>query len=241
MLDTGKIIITGTGRSGTTFLVQLLTELGLDTGYTSKTWQQDYDAQSAAGLEHDFGNTQTPRILKNPAFCETLPALLAGGAMIVDHAIIPMRALDDAARSRVWIGGRGKTAGGLWGTADAARQKSVLAEKFHLLLHTLTIHNIPHTLLEFPRFAREAGYTWQKLHWLLGDTDRETFDAAFARVARPELIHDFSNGVPAGAGAAARLRARIQLNRRLQRRAKRVMFWGAVAVAVWAVATWIRT
>ena len=27
-----KVIITGTGRVGTTFLVHLLTELGLDTG-----------------------------------------------------------------------------------------------------------------------------------------------------------------------------------------------------------------
>ena len=30
------VIITGTGRSGTTLLIQLLTELGLDTGFASK-------------------------------------------------------------------------------------------------------------------------------------------------------------------------------------------------------------
>ena len=30
-----KVIITGTGRAGTTLLVQVLTDLGLDTGYTS--------------------------------------------------------------------------------------------------------------------------------------------------------------------------------------------------------------
>ena len=30
-----KVIITGTGRAGTTFLMQLLTAIGLDTGFVS--------------------------------------------------------------------------------------------------------------------------------------------------------------------------------------------------------------
>ncbi len=50
-----KVIITGTGRAGTTFLVQLLTELGLDTGYTRRTWSRDYFEHCDAGLE--FGRS----------------------------------------------------------------------------------------------------------------------------------------------------------------------------------------
>src|SRR5450432_2615241 len=145
-----KIIITGTGRAGTTFLVQLFTELGLDTGYTAQTWRRDYDSHCAAGLEHDLADGAGPRILKNPAFCETLPDLLRRGDFTVEHAIIPIRALEDAAQSRIRIGGEGKTPGGLTGTCDSASQKPALAVDFHRLVHTLTTHDIPHTFLDFP-------------------------------------------------------------------------------------------
>ena len=46
-----KVIITGTGRAGTTFLVQLLTEMGLDTGYTRASLARDYFEHCSAGLE----------------------------------------------------------------------------------------------------------------------------------------------------------------------------------------------
>ena len=32
--EVGKILIAGTGRTGTSFLIQLFTYLGMDTGYT---------------------------------------------------------------------------------------------------------------------------------------------------------------------------------------------------------------
>ena len=234
MTEAGKIIITGTGRAGTTFLMQLLTELGLDTGYTRETWREDYNVHCAAGLERDLADPKAPRIVKSPAFCETLPALLAGGGVIVAHAIIPVRALDEAASSRIWIGGRGKTAGGLWGTTNALRQKSVLAENFHQLMHTLAVHDIPHTLLDFPRFARDEDYTRRKLQWLLADIDAVTFAAAFNRVSRPELIHNFSQGLPPGAGQATR----IQRNHRWRRRARRLLLGGLVAIIAWIIYLW---
>jgi hypothetical protein len=43
------LIISGTGRSGTTFLVQLYTALGLDTGFTDATAGVNRHCQ--AGLE----------------------------------------------------------------------------------------------------------------------------------------------------------------------------------------------
>ena len=62
-----KVIITGTGRAGTTFLVRLLTELGLDTGYTRRNWSRDYFTHCDAGLEHDLAGPDAPYIVKNPA------------------------------------------------------------------------------------------------------------------------------------------------------------------------------
>jgi hypothetical protein len=229
-----KVIITGTGRAGTTFLVQLLTELRLDTGYTPASWRRDYDDHCAAGLEHDLADENSPRIVKNPSLCKTLPGLLKQGGIVVEHAIIPVRSLDEAARSRIWIGGQGNTPGGLTGTGIAEGQKAVLAENFHCLMHTLAEHDIPHTFLVFPRFVRDASYTWRKLRWLLVGIDHETFVAAFERTARPELIHVFTAGVPADAGVRALHYGSQQRKKRFRRRVRRALVWSVLLSAFWA-------
>jgi glycosyltransferase involved in cell wall biosynthesis len=227
--ETGKIIISGTGRAGTTFLVQLLTALGLDTGFTDDTWPLHYDSRCAAGLEFDLADRHAPRIVKNPALCETLPGLLARGAVTVEHAIVPVRSLEEAARSRAGVGGRGRTPGGLWGTTRPDRQAGILAEHFHRLVHTLVVHEIPCTFLDFPRFVRDPAYTRRQLHWLVGHIPADTFAAAFARVARPELVHDFAADRSVGAGrpdGGAKLRPSAAGGRR------KILAWGAVAVVL---------
>ena len=64
-----KVIITGTGRAGTTFLVRLLTELGLETGISRKNWHKKFYPACNAGLEHNLLDPETPYIVKNPALC----------------------------------------------------------------------------------------------------------------------------------------------------------------------------
>ncbi|HEY0946965.1 MAG TPA: hypothetical protein VGD81_16915 [Opitutaceae bacterium] len=240
-----KVIISGTGRSGTTFLVQLLTELGLDTGYTRESWRRSYFEHCAAGLERDLDDPASPYIVKNPALCETLPAILARGSVVIDHALVPVRALEEATRSRIRVGGDGSIPGGLLGTSDEARQKEVLAERFHQLMHTLTVHDIPHTLLLFPRFATEAGYAYEKLAFLRPGISRDEFRAAFARVARPELIHDFTRSSgPAETGAPARAFQRLHQRKRWRRRARRWLTGLSLAAAgAWMIsspASWSR-
>ena len=68
-----KVIISGTGRSGTTFLVHLLTELGLDTGITARNWGKKYFEHCNAGLEHELLDPETPYIVKNPALLRDPP------------------------------------------------------------------------------------------------------------------------------------------------------------------------
>jgi hypothetical protein len=190
-----KVIISGTGRCGTTFLVHLLTELGLDTGISARNWDRKYYEHSNAGLEHDLLDPVTPYIVKNPALCETLPAALATGRFVIDHAYVPIRELGAAAASRADVGGgNGSVAGGLWGTSDAASQRAVLAEMFHGLLHTLAANDIPHTLILFPRMVSDPDYTFGKLGFLLNGTSREGFRKAFDRVASPSLVHSFGPG-----------------------------------------------
>ncbi|HTQ32174.1 MAG TPA: hypothetical protein VMI53_13265 [Opitutaceae bacterium] len=224
-----KVVITGTGRAGTTFLVRLLTELGLDTGYTRRNWSRDYFAHCEAGLEHDLAKPGAPYIVKNPALCETLESILAEGRVVIDHAYIPIRELDAAAASRVRIGGaNGNVPGGLLKTSDPSMQKAVLAEMFHRLVFTLVAHEIPHTFLLFPRFARNADYAYARLKFLLDGVSPETFRDAFARVADPGLIHDFSRpeNRPVGLGAEPY----FQMQRR-KRRARHTVRWTLAGAA----------
>ncbi len=234
-----KVIITGTGRAGTTFLVQLLTTLGLDTGYTMANWRKDYHDHCAAGLEHDLADPAAPYIVKNPGLCDTLPAVLAREPIVIDHALIPIRRLDDATLSRVRVGGNGRTPGGLAGTRDAGQQKAVLAERFHLLIETLTAHDIPHTFLHFPRFASDADYAYAKLRPVLGNIEREHFLECFAQVARPDLIHSFAAGQPADAGKPARLFARNRRARRWWRYITRAAAAGALIGLGWKANDWM--
>ncbi|MEO6995502.1 MAG: hypothetical protein ABI273_18000 [Lacunisphaera sp.] len=232
----GKIIITGTGRAGTTLLVRLLTELGLDTGYNRENWRKDFDEHCAAGLEHNIVDDNSPRIIKNPALCATLPSLLAQGTVSVEHAIIPIRALDEAAQSRIRIGGGGSIPGGLMGTTQATAQKAVLAENFHELVHALTLHDIPHTFLDFPRFALDVRYAWKKLHPVFDTIGYTAFAAAFARVSEPERIHNFAKAAPTDVGQPARDYTRNRQRKRWLRRLKRVLLYSFLFAAGWRVA-----
>ena len=216
-MDTShKVLITGTGRAGTTFLVRLLTELGLDTGYTVEEAQRGVDVHCRAGLEHELPRSKatirdwvrqpkhmirslwreappTPYIIKNPALCDTLGEIIANQRFVFDHVYIPLRDLEEAALSRVRVGGlNGTKPGGLWKTSDSRQQKAVLAEMFFRLVHTLAIYEVPHTFLLFPRLVEDWAYTYAKMSFLVHDIDREIFRAAFARVADPNLVHRFA-------------------------------------------------
>src|SRR5436309_11606939 len=92
------LIISGTGRTGTTFLVQLLTELGLDTGFADS--RSEIFSNCNAGMELDIRRPDAPYIIKTPRLCNYLDEVLQSGQVIIDHAIIPMRDLYSAAQSR---------------------------------------------------------------------------------------------------------------------------------------------
>jgi len=218
-----KVIISGTGRAGTTFLVRLLTELGLDTGYTRQNWPRDYFAHCDAGLEHDLADPRAPYIVKNPALCETLESILADGRIAIDHAFIPIRDLEAVASSRIRVGGADQSVpGGLLKNAHPALQKAVLAEMFHQLMHTLVARDIPHTFLLFPRFACDGDYAYVRLRSILGSMPRETFRQVFARVSNPGLIHDFSRPETRLAGVGEK---QYRQERRRRRRARHTTRW----------------
>jgi hypothetical protein len=185
-----KVVITGTGRTGTTLLVQILTDLGLDTGFGP---DHRVDDRVHAGLEFKIESPNAPRIVKDPNLSRRLGGLLDAGAVEVEHVVVPIRDLDIAAASRIRntkYGSNLHTFGGLFGTARATRQREALALVFYELFWTITRHELPHTLLEFPRFADDWEYTYRQLSFLDPSIPPERWKEAIAARADPTLIHE---------------------------------------------------
>ena len=107
----GHIIISGTGRAGTTLLVQLFTHLGFDTGFGRADSLRCIDSLSHAGLEHSLRQKLLPHVIKSPWLVDELPDALAKGTLPISAAIVPIRQLSAAAESRRGSGARLAPAG----------------------------------------------------------------------------------------------------------------------------------
>ena len=191
------VIISGTGRAGTTFLVQLLTALGLDTGFPDP--DSGIYPNCNAGMELDLRQTDAPYIIKSPFICDYLDEVIRSDRVVIDHAIVPMRDLFAAAESRRNVTTRSnldmppdKVPGGLWHTTRPQDQEAILTQQLYKLFIALAAHDIPVTLLHFPRLATDADYLYEKLSFLLPNIPREAFLRGFRSVSKPDLIHDFS-------------------------------------------------
>jgi hypothetical protein len=189
------LIITGTGRAGTTLLVQLMTTLGMNTGFEDTS--SGVFAHCQAGMERDLRDPDCPYVVKDPRLCYRLDAILRDGIAAIDHAIVPVRDLYSAAESRravsakAGVRGADAVAGGLWLTSAPDEQEAVLAAQFYRLMDTLTRYDVPTTLLQFPRFVSDPDYLFRKLSPVLPDIGAVRFRTAFNQVVRPDLVHDF--------------------------------------------------
>lgn len=181
------IIISGTGRAGTTFLVQLLTALGMDTGFDDIT--SGVMENCNAGMETDIRAADAPYLIKSPWLCDYLSEVKD---VVIDHAIVPIRDLYSAAESRRDVTRRNpfpNAPGGLWHTKQPEEQEAVLSIQLYKLLSVIAERDIPMTLLHFPRLVHDPAYLLEKLSFL--NIPPGDFERAFLEVARPELIHQF--------------------------------------------------
>jgi hypothetical protein len=205
------VVITGTGRAGTTFLVQLLTHLGLDTGFNPQTIESKFYKVARAGLEFDIGFENCPYIVKNPRLHEHLPEILRRDDVAIDHVFIPMRDLYSAAESRRFVEkstlaqmsfserlavaeSKEPLPGGLWLTysTEPGEQERILLGQFYDLLLALSETAVPITFMRYPRIVKDCPYLFEKLKPILRGIAYESFATVFARTARPELVHRFS-------------------------------------------------
>ena len=178
------LLIAGPGRSGTTLLVRVLSALGMETHLDTPS-ADVYDEVANAGLEDELGAEGAPYVVKSPFAYQMLDHVLASGTVALDHAIVPVRNLRDAAASRViaeleWMnsspdlarvadrsGGmwenQGRHPGGVTYSLEPLDQERILAVGFARLMETLVKHDVPTILLDFPRFATDPEYLADRL------------------------------------------------------------------------------
>jgi hypothetical protein len=194
------VIIAGTGRAGTSFLMELLHELGIDIGRDRLI----YRTEARAGLEYDLGRDDAPYVVKNPKLSTKLSGLLARGDIAIDHAILPVRDIRHAAQSRInmeaaakmplwrWIRWRlrkkSTASGGLWGVRWPWQQERKLRYVLSEFVVTLAAYDIPHTLLHFPRLVEDEEYLFSKLRGPFPAIDRDEFRKAFGRLADRDKV-----------------------------------------------------
>jgi len=208
------LLIAGTGRAGTSFLVRFLAELGLET-HISRFGEDPWDDAAQAGLEDlpvAAGLENLPYIFKTPWAYQFIEQMLADSAIAFDAVIIPMRDLVEAAASRSIvqlqaIHGRapwmaqmdntwedwGDTAGGAVFSLNPVDQSRLLAAGFHRLVNRLVQAEVPLIFVAFPRMVQDTDYLIGKLRPVIPasvtleqarQSHRRVADAALVRVGQ---------------------------------------------------------
>lgn len=171
----GRILIADTGNAGDNLLVELFAALGFEIG-CSREQPADIGTNSDAGRKSSPEKSpELPRVVKSPRLSIVLRDLAEKKPFKVHSVIIPIRSID-----------------------DAAEQAAVAPSVSHQLICTVAEYGLPHVLISFPKYARDADYTFRQLEPVLAPfgIERPAFQVAFARVAPRDLGSDFAARSP---------------------------------------------
>ena len=157
-----KVIITGTGRAGTSFLVHLFTKLGMDTGFTLQQCQSQLSRTCNAGLEKPIDANHY--ILKSPHYAPIIDQIIDRDD--IKHIIIPFRGLVDSSKSRER---NNKAAGGLWFANNLEEQLIFNSNLFYNVMYHTIKSKIPYTLVLFPDFVKDKSILYDNLKWLFDE------------------------------------------------------------------------
>lgn len=173
-----KIIITGAGRSGTSFLVQLMTLMGEDTGYLSMT--DSFEDQVRAGCEWQLMNyaktskedavnilNGAPRVIKSPDLYRNLPWLVRAGLKI-EWVILPYRSFERIRDSAV-VSGR------------YTGNPYEIQDNFVGAVTTCVELNIPLLLLSFKRMVKSGDYLFTKMSKIF-DWEKPKFSRVYKKL-----------------------------------------------------------
>jgi hypothetical protein len=194
------VIFTGAPRSGKGLMVEIMTKIGIDTGWTIEEAEQreSYLEFTYQGKHKTHKEKDQPYLLKHPEFCETLGYRTEKGNWFVDHVYIFIRPIDDCVSSWIALKQKKCDEGWTW-KADGTKQGKprLVEEKIHRrlgrLVYTLAEGDFPHTFVHFPRYATDFSYfihTMKDLIALSDLSEREVRDIWHTAID-PDLFIDY--------------------------------------------------
>lgn len=171
-----KIIISGTGRCGTTFLVRIFTYLGFDTGFSIEQIE-GADHNGGPGLEHHTSLYGQPQVIKSPSWAFSLNKIrLDWEKSPIKCIIVAVRDPAEVALSRFR---RGEIAIQLGGAPWAEHRHGGPINSPHDLSKEIRIaklmlgnfweafndngFKIPMEFIEFKKFTKDPEYLYDKL------------------------------------------------------------------------------
>ena len=168
-----KIVITGTGRCGTSFLMHLCTNLGLNTGYTKDEANDSINKIQGlnAGIEHGLRSDRLNNsyIIKNPEFIHVDKFKQLEKKYRIETVIIPIRDLSATAKSREYMNENTHASyGGYWlGATNAEQQEEENAIALYKFIHYLESNEIDYTLISFEKMMSDWEYLYDLLPTLV--------------------------------------------------------------------------
>jgi hypothetical protein len=204
------LLIAGTGRAGTSFLVRALAAFGLET-HLSRSNGEEWYQEAQAGLEDvplTAVSRDLPYVVKTPWAYQIIDEVLADPGIALDAVVIPMRDLLEASASRTivelstlhrrspWMtalekpwSDLGCTPGGIVYSLSPVDQARLLAVGFHHLVERLVQADVPLIFLAFPRMVEDADYLYEKLRpFLPPGLTREAARQAHRHIAAVNMV-----------------------------------------------------
>lgn len=152
------IVITSTGRCGTTFLVLLYNFLGFKTGFTEKKIKQYIFPNCNSGLEFSEECIGNLEIVKSPSYLNKMDKL---DLKKISWVIVPIRDFSEAAKSRAHYGSE---AGGMIGGAtNWLEQKNIFEKSISKYVQDMTKFDIPTIFLDFYEMVKTPEYLFKKI------------------------------------------------------------------------------
>lgn len=169
-----KILISGSGRCGTTFLIKLFTFLNFDTGFTKTDYEKFIFSNCNSGMEKEINAENY--ILKNPLFITQIEEIIKKTK--IKYMIIPIRDYSESAKSRTT---HQNETGGLWNATDEATQQAFFYKIMAEYLYQMVKYDINTIFLDFEKMTTDKKYLYDKLKIIFDEKniDLELFSTEY--------------------------------------------------------------
>ncbi len=215
-----NVIVTGPGKCGASLLMWILTELGIDTGFpkgrTYKKTKGDCGGLYEWRCRGSNKKEPLPYVIKEPQMCADIDLRIKALDLKVDHVYMMLRRPGPQAAALEFMKSRTRRVDVHdpdWyllheslNPRDLERVTDAIATRELQLVNLVAELDVPHTLVSYPRFARDLDYSYSKFKFILEkhDISKKKFEEVCSRCINSDIVDAAYNEMPEWYRAAMR-------------------------------------